>query len=175
MTNLWHDVDRRTSAEFKVVVEIPKGSRIKYELDKSSGLIRFDRVLFSAMHYPGDYGFIPQTLWEDGDPLDVLLLTREPLVPACLVKARAVGVLDMIDGGEGDAKILAVPISDPRFSHIKDLSNVNPHILKEIKHFFSTYKQLQDKVVEVGEWKDKSEAIKYIEKSFKLYDEKFNS
>jgi len=174
MTNLWHDVNRLTSKEFKVVVEIPKGSRVKYELDKSTGLIRFDRVLFSAMHYPGDYGFIPQTLWEDGDPIDVLLLTKEPLVPGCLVKCRAVGVLDMIDGGEGDAKVLGVPISDPRFNHIHDLKDVNPHLLKEIKHFFAVYKDLQDKVVEVGDWRDKSEAIRDIEKSFKLYDEKFS-
>jgi len=173
MTNLWHDVDRRTSEEFKVVVEIPKGSRVKYELDKTSGLIKFDRVLFSAMHYPGDYGFVPQSLWDDGDPLDVLILTREPLVPGCLVKCRAVGVLDMVDGGEGDAKILAVPVSDPRFNHILDLNNVNPHALREIKHFFSTYKELQEKIVEVGEWRDKKEAIKDIEKSFKLYDNKF--
>ncbi len=173
MTNLWHDIDRENSKEFNVIIEIPKGSRIKYELDKKTGLIKFDRVLYSPMHYPGDYGFIPQSLWEDGDPFDVLVLTREPLVPGCLVKCRAVGVLDMIDGGEGDAKVLAVPITDPRFNHILDLKNVNPHILKEIKHFFSVYKELQNKEVEVGDWRDKKEAIKDIEKSFKLYDQKF--
>ena len=174
MTNLWHDIKRGVKDEFNVIIEIPKGSRIKYELDKETGLISFDRVLYSPMHYPCDYGFVPQTLWEDGDPLDVLLLTQEPLVPGCLVKARPVGVLDMVDGGEGDAKILAVPVSDPRFSNIKELEDVTPHMLKEIKHFFSVYKDLQNKKVEVGEWSGRTDAENSVEKSFKLYDEKYS-
>ena len=173
MTNLWHDVKRGNSKEFNVIIEIPKESRIKYEVDKDSGLICFDRVLYSSQHYPANYGFVPRTLWEDNDPLDVLVITHEPLVPGCLVKSRAIGVLDMIDGGEGDAKILAVPIEDPRFNEIHNLSDIQPHLLKEVKHLFETYKDLQNKKVEVGEWHDKNRAKSDIEKSFKLYDEKY--
>ncbi len=173
MVNLWHDVDRKKVEEFNAVIECPKNSRVKYEVDKETGLIMFDRVLYSPMHYSTNYGFVPQTLWEDGDPLDVLVLTEEPLVPGCLIKCRAIGVLDMIDGGEGDAKVLCVPVKDPRFEHIKDLSDVAPHLLKEIKHFFTVYKDLQKKKVEVGEWNDKARAESDIKKSFKLYDEKY--
>lgn len=173
MTNLWHDVNRETKEEFNVIVECPKGTRVKYEIDKETGLIMFDRILYSPMHYSTNYGFVPQTLWEDGDPLDVLVLTEESLVPGCLVKCRAVGVLDMIDGGEGDAKVLAVPLKDPRYDQIKDINDVPPHLLKEIQHFFRVYKDLQNKKVEVGDWKNRESALQDIEKSFKLYDEKF--
>ncbi|MCA9486324.1 inorganic diphosphatase [Candidatus Woesearchaeota archaeon] len=173
MANLWHDVDRKKADEFNVIIENPTGSRVKYEVDKETGLICFDRVLYSPMHYPCDYGFIPQTLWEDGDPIDVLVMTHEPLVPSCLIKCRPLGVLDMIDGGEGDAKVLAVPVKDPRFENLKELSDVEPHILKEIKHFFTVYKDLENKKVEIGEWRDKAEAVKDIEKSFGLYDSKY--
>lgn len=173
MVNLWHDIERKTPEEFNVIIECPKGSRVKYEVDKKTGLIKFDRVLYSPMHYSTNYGFVPQTLWEDQDPLDVLVMTEEPLVPGCLITCRAVGVLDMVDGGEGDAKILAVPIKDPRFEEIKDLENVPQHLLKEIKHFFQVYKDLQKKKVEVGDWRDKQSAIKDIQKSFELYDEEF--
>ncbi len=173
MTNLWHDINRKSIEEFNVIIEIPKNSRIKYELDKESGLICFDRVIYSPMHYSANYGFIPQTLWEDGDPIDVLVITEEALVPGCLIKCRAIGVLDMIDGGEGDAKVLAIPIKDPRFEHIKELKDVSPHLLEEIKEFFKVYKNLQKKKVEVGDWKNKEESIKYIKKSFELYDAKY--
>ena len=107
--NLWHDIPYGDKDGLNVIVEIPMLSRVKYELDKDTGLIKYDRVLYSPMHYPANYGFVPQTLWDDGDPLDVLVLGAEPLVPGCLVEARPIGVLDMIDGGEGDAKLLAVP------------------------------------------------------------------
>lgn len=173
MTNLWHDVDRKKVEEFNVIIECPKGSRVKYEVDKETGLICFDRVLYSPMHYSTNYGFVPQTLWEDGDPVDVLVLTEEPLVPGCLIKCRSVGVLDMVDGGEGDAKVLAVPCKDPRFEHIKDLSDVTPHLLKELTHFFKVYKDLQNKTVEVGEWENKAKADEVVKKSFELYDEKY--
>lgn len=173
MTNLWHDVDRKNELEFNAIVECPKGSRVKYEVDKETGLIMFDRVLYSPMHYSTNYGFVPQTLWEDGDPLDVLILTEESLIPGCLIKCRAVGVLDMIDGGEGDAKVLAVPVKDPRFDNIKDISDVTPHLLKEIQHFFKVYKDLQNKEVQVGEWRNRDSAIGDIKKSFELYDNKF--
>ena len=174
MTNLWHDVDRKNVEEFNVIVECPKNSRVKYEVDKETGLIMFDRVLYSPMHYNNNYGFVPQTLWEDGDPLDVLVMNEEPLVPGTLVKCRAIAVLDMIDGGEGDAKILAVPVKDPRCDHIKDLSDVSPHYLEEIREFFRVYKNLQKKEVEVPDWRDQKAALETVKKSFELYDKEYN-
>ena len=158
-----------------VIIEIPMGSRVKYELDKDTGLIKFDRVLYSPMHYPANYGFVPQTLWDDGDPLDVLVLGYEPLVPGCLVEVRPIGVLDMIDGGDGDAKVLAVPVSDPRYKEVKDITDVEPHTLLEIKHFFTVYKDLQKKKVEVGEWRNSAEAKKDFAKSVELYGASKNS
>lgn len=167
--NLWHDVPRGEKEELTVIIEIPMGSRVKYELDKETGLIKYDRVLYSPMHYPANYGFVPQTLWDDGDPLDVLVLGQEPLIPGCLVEARPIGVLNMIDGGEGDAKVLAVPCADPRWKSTKDIGDLEPHILEEIKHFFQVYKDLQKKKVEVGDWQGRDEALAVVEKSFKLY------
>ncbi|HXK37838.1 MAG TPA: inorganic diphosphatase [Candidatus Paceibacterota bacterium] len=169
--NLWHDVPRGTTQALNAIIEIPMGSRVKYELDKKTGIIKYDRVLYSPMHYPANYGFVPQTLWDDGDPLDVLVLGAEELVPGCLIEVRPIGVLDMVDGGDGDAKILAVPCNDPRWNNTNDISNVEAHILEEIKHFFKVYKTLQNKEVFVGEWRDRVEADKDIEKSFVLYDE----
>jgi inorganic pyrophosphatase len=124
------------------------------------------------MHYPANYGFAPQTLWDDGDPLDVLVIGYEALVPGCLIEVRPIGVLDMIDGGEGDAKVLAVPVSDPRFKNTKDIGDIEPHLLDEITHFFTVYKDLQKKKVEVGEWSGVNVALTTIEKSFKLYDQR---
>lgn len=170
--NLWHDIPRGSKEELNVVIEIPMHSRVKYELDKDTGLIKFDRVLYSPMHYPANYGFVPQTLWDDGDPLDVLVIGYEALVPGCLIEVRPIGVLDMIDGGEGDAKVLAVPTSDPRFKNTKDIGDIEPHLLEEIQHFFRVYKDLQKKKVEVGDWQGTSETFAVVEKSFKLYDEK---
>ena len=136
--NLLHDITpgKNIPNEINVIVEINKGSKNKYELDKETGLIMLDRVMYTSQDYPFDYGFVPQTHWHDGDPLDVVLLTTHPLVPGLLLTARPVGVLDMIDDGESDAKILAVPVKDPRFNEIKDLSDVNPHTIEEIRHFF---------------------------------------
>ena len=171
--NLWHDIPYGDKDGLNVIVEIPKLSRVKYELDKDTGLIKYDRVLYSPMHYPANYGFVPQTLWEDGDPLDVLVLGDEPLVPGCIVEARPIGILDMIDGGEGDAKVLAVPTSDPRWKSTKDISDLEPHLLEEIKHFFTVYKDLQMKKVEVGNWKGKEEAIKAVEQSIELYQKEY--
>jgi len=173
--NLWHDIPLGDKNEFNVIVEIPKLSRIKYELDKETGLIHMDRVLYSPMHYPGNYGFVPQSLWDDGDPLDVLIISHEPFVPGCLVKARPVGVMEMTDDGEDDAKILSVPVKDPRFKKIQDIDNVEPHTLEEIKHFFKVYKDLQQKEVKVGEWKDRQAAEQAIEHSVKLYRAKYQS
>ncbi len=171
--NLWHDIPCGDKDGLNVIIEIPMLSRVKYELDKDTGLIKYDRVLYSPMHYPANYGFVPQTLWDDGDPLDVLVLGAEPLVPGCLVEARPIGVLDMIDGGEGDAKVLAVPTADPRWKNTKDISDLEPHYLEEIRHFFTVYKDLQKKKVEVGEWRVREDAIKDVEKSIELYQKKF--
>lgn len=172
--NLWHDIPCGDSDALNVIIEIPMLSRVKYELDKDTGLIKYDRVLYSPMHYPANYGFVPQTLWDDGDPLDVLVLGAEPLVPGCLVEARPIGVLDMIDGGEGDAKVLAVPTKDPRWKNTKDISDLEPHFLEEIKHFFTVYKDLQKKKVEVGEWRGYAEAAKDVAKSIELYQKSYS-
>ena len=167
--NLWHDIPYGNKDVLNVIIEIPMLSRVKYELDKDTGLIKYDRVLYSPMHYPANYGFVPQTLWDDGDPLDVLVLGAEPLVPGCLVEARPIGVLDMIDGGEGDAKVLAVPAADPRWKNTKDISDLEPHVLEEIKHFFTVYKDLQKKKVEVGEWRNATSAKDDVVKSIESY------
>jgi inorganic pyrophosphatase len=167
--NLWHDIPFGTPEKFTAVIEIPKLSRIKYELDKDTGLIKVDRVLYSPMHYPANYGFIPQTLWDDGDPIDVLVLSHEPFVPGCLVDARPIGTLAMNDSGEDDVKLLAVPADDPRFNGISDISHLEPHSLEEIQHFFRVYKDLQKKKVEVGEWEGPAKAIEQIKKSLETY------
>ncbi|NOY35552.1 MAG: inorganic diphosphatase [bacterium] len=171
--NLWHDLQPGSGEKFNAIIEIPKLSRVKYELDKESGIIKVDRVLYSPMHYPANYGFIPRTLWEDGDPMDVVVLSHEPFVPGCMVEVRAIGKLDMVDGGEGDAKILAVPDSDPRFNEIGNISDVEPHVLEEIQHFFRVYKELQKKEVLVGNWSGKKEALEAVNISIKAYKEKF--
>ncbi len=173
--NIWHDVSFGSLESLNAIVEIPKLSRVKYELDKESGLIKFDRVLYSPMHYPTNYGFVPQTLWGDGDPLDVLVIAHEAFIPGCLVPVRPIGILSMTDSGDDDAKILAVPVADPRFKNTQDVLDVEPHFLEEIKHFFEVYKDLQNKEVRVGNWQGKAEAIKVCQKSLDLYREKFGS
>lgn len=173
MVDLWHDIDRKKPEEFTTVIEISKGSRVKYEVEKETGMLSFDRVIHSPMHYSANYGFVPQSLWDDGDPLDVLVLSEEALIPGCLVKCRPLGVLDMVDDGDGDAKILAVPVKDPRFDHIESVDDVSPHLLKEIQEFFRVYKNLQNKEVEVGEWSGKDRALQDVKKSFDIYDKKY--
>ncbi len=167
--NLLHDISAGTPEIMNVIIEIPKGSKNKYEIDKETGLIALDRVSHSAQDFPFDYGFVPQTLWDDGDALDVMLLTTYPLFPGVLVRARPVGIMNMIDSGESDAKILAVPCDDPRFADIKDLSDVNKHTLKEIEHFYSTYKQLQKKEVVTGGFEDKAAAQAAFVKAGEMY------
>jgi inorganic pyrophosphatase len=137
-----------------VVVEIPKGSRNKYELDHATGRIRLDRMLFSPVHYPTDYGFVPDTLAEDGDPLDAMVLLGEPSFPGCEIQARIVGMLDMADDKGPDQKLLVVPLTDPHWNYIHDIHQVPPHLLREIEHFFAVYKQLEDKTVETFGWRD---------------------
>lgn len=173
--NLLHDVTpgKKAPEEINVIVEINKGSKNKYELDKETGLIMLDRVMYTSQDYPFDYGFVPQTHWHDGDPLDVVLLTTHPLVPGLLLTARPVGVLDMIDDGESDAKIIAVPVKDPRWKEINDLSDVNPHTIEEIKHFFETYKQIQKKTVTIPTIRDAKAAKEVITEGIALYKTEF--
>lgn len=145
-----------------VIVEVPKGSRNKYELDRESGRIRLDRVLFSAVHYPADYGYVEGTLAEDGDEVDVLVLIEEPTFPGCLIEAKPVGMLLMRDDKGIDNKILAVPVNDPRWGHVTDIHHLPPHLLSEIENFFLTYKRLESKVVVSDGWQDLDKALAYL-------------
>ncbi len=173
--NLWHDVPLGDKApqEFNVIVEVPKGSSNKYEVDKDTGLIKFDRANYSAAPFPVEYGFAPQTLWDDGDALDVLVLATFPIPSGILVSVRPVALMEMIDTGESDYKIVCVPVKDKRWDDIQDLGDLNKHNLKEIKHFFETYKALKGDEVVVPGFKDKAAAIEAIKKSVELYKEKF--
>ena len=156
-----------------IMIEIPKGSRNKYEYDKERKMVRFDRMLFSAVHYPSDYGFIQDTLAQDGDPLDALVLVWEPTFPGCIVEAKPVGLFRMWDEKGPDEKILCVPISDPFWNYIECLTDVPPHLLKEIQHFFSIYKELEKKATDVEGWEDRESAIKLIKESRQRYQEQF--
>lgn len=175
--NLWHDVPLGDNApkEINVIIETPKGSPNKYEIDKEMGLIRLDRANYSAAAFPADYGYAPQTLWDDGDALDVIVLATFPIPSGILVKVRPVAVMEMIDTGESDYKVIAVPVDDRRWDDVNDLADVNKHTLKEIQHFFETYKALKGKaaVVEVKGFKDKTEALEAVTKSVQIYKDKF--
>jgi inorganic pyrophosphatase len=155
------------------VIEIPRGSRNKYELDKESGMLRLDRVLYSAVHYPGDYGFIPRTLHEDGDPLDVLVRIAEPTFPGCQIDVRPVGVLRMLDLGDPDDKILAVPVNDPLHREYFDIADLPQHYLREIEHFFAIYKDLEGKRMEVLGWEKSEYAMQVIQESIKRYEDTY--
>lgn len=169
--NLLHDIDPGTKEEMNVIIEIPKGSHNKYEIDKKTGVIKLDRVLHTAQDYPFDYGFVPQTLWDDGDALDVVLLTTHPLAPGILVAARPIGIMHMTDGGEADEKVIAVAEGDPRYADVKDIGDANQHVLKEINHFFATYKQIQKKEVVVGAFEGRSVAEEAYVRARKMYDD----
>ncbi len=171
--NLWHDLKPGTPDSITTIIEINKGSKNKYEIDKESGLIALDRVSHTSQDFPFDYGFIPQTLWDDGDPMDVVVLTTYPLFPGLLVRVRPVAIMNMIDGGDSDDKVIAVPAEDPRWANVKDLADINPHTLKEIEHFYSTYKQLQNKVVKVNGFKGKKEVEEAFKRGVGLYQKKF--
>ncbi len=173
--NLWHDVSRgeKIPQELNVIIEIPRGSLNKYEIDKETGLIALDRVSHTGQTFPFDYGFVPQTLWDDGDALDVIVLTTEPLFPGILVHVRPVAIMHMIDSGDSDDKIIGVPVHDPRWSLVDDLQKVNPHTLKVIQHFYENYKKLQNKEVSISGFEGKEEAISAVKKSIQLYNEKF--
>ncbi len=169
--NLLHDVPSGTADIMNVIVEIPKFSKNKYEIDKETGLIALDRVMHTAQDYPFDYGFVPQTLFDDGDALDVVLLTTYPLIPGILVKARPVAIMEMIDGKDRDDKVVAVPVDDPRFAEVQDLNDLNKHFIKEMTHFFETYKKIQNKEVSVGAWHGKDVAKAAFTKSVSAYTE----
>lgn len=157
--------------EINAIVEIPKGRRSKFEVDKKTGLMKLDRYLYSSAHYPGDYGFIPQTLAEDGDPLDVIVMVNEPTFPGCLIEARPLGLFRMTDKGDNDFKVLAVPSYDPIFAEYKNLWRVPPHFLREVEHFFATYKQLEDAEVVTMGWEQADAAHREIESCIKRYND----
>jgi inorganic pyrophosphatase len=169
--HLLHDITPGTPDSINVIIEIPKGSKNKYEIDKKLGIVALDRVLHTAQDYPYDYGFIPQTLCGDGDPLDVVVLTTYPLFPSALVRVRPVAVMGMLDSGEEDDKIIAVPVDDPRWDDVQDLDDLNKHTLLEIEHFYSTYKKIQKKEVVIKDFADKKKAIEIFEKSIQMYKE----
>ncbi len=173
--NIWHDIskDRIKPEEFCAVIEISRGSKNKYELDKETGMLQLDRILFTATHYPANYGFIPRTLSDDGDPLDVLVLCSEPIAPMSLVKCYPIGVVDMEDEGDRDKKIIAIPFSDPIWSAYKNVEELPPNYVAEIRHFFGVYKQLEGKTTVVLNIYGKEKAMKYIAQDIVKYNEKF--
>ncbi len=170
--NSWHDLTPGADPpdELNAIVEIPRGSRNKYELDKATGLFRFDRLLYSAVHYPGDYGFIPRTLADDGDPLDVLIMTTEPTFTGCLVPVRPLGVFEMRDEKGFDEKILAVPLDDPLYAEYHGLDDVAAHFLREVEHFFAIYKELESARTSTLGWRDLARARELIGDCIRLSD-----
>jgi len=175
MMNIWHNISpkRITPEEFICVIEISKGSKKKYELDKETGLIMLDRILYTSTHYPANYGFIPRTFGDDGDPLDVLLICAEPLEPLTLVRAYPIGVITMIDNGKNDEKIIAIPFDDPNYNHYKNLEELPTHIFNEMSHFFKVYKNLEHKETAINEVRPREDAIAVIQQGIESYIEKF--
>ncbi|MBX9765935.1 MAG: inorganic diphosphatase [Bdellovibrionales bacterium] len=169
--NPWHDVEVGDNPPEIVtaVIEIPKGSKAKYELDKASGLLKLDRILFSSVHYPANYGFIPQTYCGDRDPLDILVLGQEEVVPLCLMRAKPIGVMKMIDQGESDDKVIAVHADDPEYAHYKSISELPPHRMMEVRRFFEDYKTLENKTVRIEHFLDAAEARKVITEAIDFY------
>ncbi|WP_223151550.1 inorganic diphosphatase [Chitinophaga varians] len=171
MTNPWHSVSPGSEVPHIVnaIIEIPKGCRAKYELDKESGLLKLDRVLYSSVYYPANYGFIPQSYCDDHDPLDILVLSQVECVPMCIIEAKVIGVMQMVDGGEADDKIIAVAANDMSVNHINDISELPPHFIDEMRHFFEEYKRLEKKSVIVEEFQNKEKAEQIIHQSFEDY------
>lgn len=174
-THAWHDVTfgDHSPKTVNAIIEIPKGNRAKYELDKDSGLLMLDRVLYSSVYYPANYGFIPQTYCDDHDPLDILVICQIKIVPMCIVPAKVIGVMRMIDGGEADDKIIAVAEGDPSVNHINDISELPEHFISELKNFFEDYKKLEKKTVIVEEFQNREVAQEIVRKSIEDYKVKF--
>jgi len=172
--NPWHQVSigRGYPAVVQCIIEIPKGSRAKYELDKESGLLRLDRVLYSSVYYPANYGFIPRTYCDDGDPLDILVMSLINLEPLCIVEAKVIGVMRMLDNGEADDKIIAVAANDMSVNHINDISELPIHTIQELRNFFEDYKKLENKSVVVEEFQNKELAYQIVSQSIIDYQEK---
>jgi len=164
----WHNVSpgEHTPEIVNAIIEIPQGSRAKYELDKDTGMLKLDRVLFSSLYYPANYGFIPQSYCDDKDPLDILVLSQIKLVPLCLVKAKVIGVMHMVDNGEADDKIIAVAADDMSVNHISDIDQLPPHFIKEMRQFFEEYKKLENKSVKIEEFQNRATALKVVSQSF---------
>jgi len=174
--NILHDIPLGDDVpnKFNIIIEIPRGSSNKYEIDKDTGLMKLDRVLYSAMFSPMDYGFLPKTHWHDGDPLDVLVMTTYTLIPGVLVEVRPVAVVRMIDGRDKDEKIIAVPTGDPRFKNIKDISDIEEHILDELKHYYEHYKDLENKEVKITAIEGVEAAKEVVLEGVELYKKEFN-
>ena len=173
--NIWHDIDssRITRKDFEAVIEISKGSKMKYELDKETGLLKLDRVLHTSTHYPANYGFIPRTYADDNDPLDVLVLCSEQIEPMALVRCYPIGVISMMDGGHADDKIIAIPFGDPTYNEYKDISQLPKHIFDEMTHFFKVYKMLENKDTAIDEAQGVLAAVEIIEDAIEGYKKKF--
>ena len=173
--NIWHDISpKRISAKnFEALIEIPKGCKAKYELDKETGLLKLDRVLYTSTVYPANYGFIPRTLAEDGDPLDVLVLCAEAIYPMTLVNCYPIGVIKMIDGGSLDEKVIAIPLGDPTYNGYYDIHELPSHVFDEMMHFFEVYKSLEHKQTTVKEICHRDEAVDIINKCIAMYKDKF--
>ena len=172
--NLWTELSPGSDIPnvITAIIEIPKGSRNKYEYDKDIEAFALDRVLYSSVTYPADYGFIPQTLYDDGDPMDIMVLMEQPTFTGCVIEARPIGIMKMIDGGDKDYKILAVPVEDPKFDEVLDIGDVPSHLKEEISEFFKTYKNLEGKKTEVLGWENKEVAEFETLRSIELYKEK---
>ena len=170
--NILHDIDRKriTKDKFVAVIEISKNSKNKYELDKETGLLKLDRVLYTSTHYPANYGFIPLTLSEDHDPLDVFVYCIAPLVPMSLVECTPIGAIDMVDNNEVDTKIIAVPVGDPTYRNCKEIKDLPDHLIEELMHFLSVYKELEGKHTEISKFHDSKYARNAITKAMKLYN-----
>ena len=175
--NIWHDIDpsQISKNDFVAVIEIPKGSKCKYELDKYTGILKLDRVLYTATHYPANYGFIPRTYADDGDPLDVLVLCARPIQPLTLVRVYPIGVMRMLDDGRMDDKIIAIPFSDPTYNNIRSIDEMPSHIFDEIMHFFSVYKQLENKQTAVKTLFDHEKAEAIIAEAIECYETTFGT
>ncbi len=175
--NIWHNIARNriNKDDFYAVIEINKGSKMKYELDKETGLLVLDRILYTSTHYPANYGFIPRTLADDGDPMDVLVLSSESLLPMSLVRCYPIGVISMIDSGARDEKIIAIPFNDPTYNGYKNISELPQHIFDEMQHFFKVYKELENKPTSVSEVNDKAVAMDVVQRSIDEYIDKILS